>query len=218
MFRMVMQSVLIVFLIGLIVGCTTTETRSVSAQDFMLSMQEDVPEAADLASGDKVEVSVEVDGNMEVSLHRAELNHEGIVTLPLVGDVQIAGMKLADARNLILKTYSAYYVNSPVVMLALMDEEEAGEWGTVTVLGRVNRPGLVLLTSHRGINLSAAVQAVGGFSSSAKTGDIRISRTDEAGKKLQVSVNFEQIGLEGNAEADLSLMAGDIVYVPERIF
>jgi protein involved in polysaccharide export with SLBB domain len=103
-------------------------------------------------------------------------------------------------------------------MVTVLDEGVAGEWGNVTVLGRVNKPGLVALTSHRGINLSAAIQAVGGFSSSAKTSGIRISRTDEDGKKLQVTVDFEQIGLAGNAEADLLLMAGDIIYVPERIF
>ncbi len=218
MFQRVVQGVFIAFFVGVTAGCVSTDTTSVSAQDFALGMLDDIPEATALASGDRIEVSVEVDGAMEVSLHRAELSYEGIVTLPLVGDVNIKDLKLDEARAVITKTYGAYYVNPPVVMVARLDEGEAGEWGNVTVLGRVNQPGLVALTSHRGINLSAAVQAAGGFSSSAKTSGIRISRTDEDGKKLQVLVNFEQIGMAGNAEADLLLMAGDIIYVPERIF
>ena len=218
MFRRVTQRISFVFLLGLLVGCISTDSSSVSTKDFALGVQDGSPEASDLVPGDKIEVSVEVDGAMEISLHQAELNHQGIVTLPLVGDVKIKGLKLDAARKKIAKTYGAYYVNQPVVMVSVLDEGMAGEWGNVTVLGRVNKPGLVALTSYRGINLSAAVQAVGGFSSSAKTSDIRISRTDDLGMKTQVSIDFEQIGLAGNAEADLLLMAGDIIYVPERIF
>lgn len=218
MFRWVKQGLLFAFFIGLVVGCSSTGSSSVSTHDFMRSMQDDVPEASDLGPGDRIEVSVEVDGNMEVSMHRAELNHQGMVTLPLIGDVRIENLKLDEARQAISATYSAYYVNPPVVMIALVDDGEAGAWGNVTVLGRVNQPGLVPLTSPRGINLSAAVQAAGGFSSSAKTSNIRVSRTDELGMKTQVSIDFDQIGLAGNAEADLTLMAGDIIYVPERIF
>jgi hypothetical protein len=84
MFRRVAQGVLLAFFMGLFSGCTTMETTSTSTKDFSLGMLDDVPEANDLVPGDRIEVSVEVDGAMEVSLHRAELNHQGIVTLPLL--------------------------------------------------------------------------------------------------------------------------------------
>lgn len=218
MFRMVKQGVLLALSVMLMYGCATTDATSISTRDFMLSKQNETALAKDLVPGDGIEVSVEVDGSMEVSLHRAELDHQGMVTLPLVGDVNIGGMKLAVARDVIAKTYGAYYVNPPVVMLTLMDVDVVGEWGFVTVLGRVNKPGRIPLQSQKGINLSAAVQMAGGFSTSAKQSDIRISRIDEDGKKLRVSIDFEQIGLAGNADADIMLIDGDIIYVPERIF
>ena len=218
MFRIVVRGILFAFSIGLLSGCITSEPSPASTHGFMLGLQNDALQASSLAPGDRIEVSVEVDGGMEVSMHRAEVNHQGMVTLPLIGDVKVKDLKLDEARKVISKTYGAYYVNPPVVMIALANDDNTGEWGNVTVLGRVNQPGLVPLTSHSGINLSAAVQAAGGFSSSAKTSDIRISRTDEMGMKTQVSVDFKQIGLSGNAKADLLLMAGDIIYVPERIF
>ncbi len=218
MFQRVVLTGLLVSFIGLFLGCVSTESTSVSTQDFMLSMQDDALFISDLVPGDRIEVSVEVDGIMEVSSHRAELNHQGMVTLPLIGDVRIEGLKLDEARNIISKTYGAYYVNPPVVMLAMVNDGDSSEWGSVTVLGRVNQPGLVPVASRRGIPLSAAVQAAGGFSSSAKISDIRISRIDGKGNKIQVSVDFKQIGLAGNSEADLPLKAGDIIYIPERIF
>jgi len=218
MFQRVKHGILLTVFMGLVAGCTTMGSGSATTRGFMFGKQDGSSQARDLIPGDGVEVSVEVDGRMEVSLHRAELNHQGMVTLPLVGDVKIGGMKLAAARDIIAKTYGAYYVNPPVVMLALMDGDIVGEWGFVTVLGRVNKPGRVPLQSQDGINLSAAVQLADGFSTSAKTSDIRISRTDEMGMKTRVSVDFKQIGQAGNADADIMLIDGDIIYVPERIF
>lgn len=217
MFRRIKQYVFLGGCIVLIAGCASLDLETPTS-GFAFGSQQDMTKSRDLAPGDGVEVSVEVDGNMEVSSHRAEINHQGLVTLPLVGDVKIGGMKLSAARDTIAKTYGAYYVNPPVVMLSLLAGGIEGEWGYVTVLGRVNQPGRVPLPSQSGINLSAAVQLAGGFAPSAKTGDIRISRTDELGLTTRISVDFEQIGRAGNADADVLLTDGDIVYVPERIF
>ena len=197
-------------------GCTTTKT---APDGFFETREEDSPaKESKLVAGDSFELSVEVDGNMEVAMHRAKVDSRGMATLPLVGDLKVAGLKLEDVREIIAAKYGGYYVNPPVIILSSIEEDEVSEWGNVTVLGRVNQPGMVALTSARGINLSAAVQQAGGFSASAKTGDIRVSRTDSDGKKIQVSVDFNQIGQQGDIAADLKLMDGDIVYVPERIF
>lgn len=208
----------LILILLLVAGCSTQNPGSGLNSAFLSGPQKERPHASKLATGDSIELSVEVDGNMEIPQHQANLDYQGIATLPLVGDVKIGGMTLDEARSVIAEKYGAYYVNSPVIMLSLANDGDRVEWGNVTVLGRVNRPGLVPLTSYRGINLSAAIQAAGGFAGSAKTSEIRISRVDEKGKKHQVFVDFEQIGQKGNAEADLKLMAGDIVYVPERIF
>jgi len=217
MFKQIGQSILLAACV-VVSGCNTSDMSSTSAQQYNLGSSGGSGEARGLVPGDTIQISVEVDGSMEVSAHQAEINHQGVVTLPLVGDVNINDMKLSAARDVIAKTYRAYYVNPPVVMLELMDGNAIGEWGFVTVLGRVVRPGPVPLPSQKGINLSAAIQAAGGFASSAKTSDIRVSRTDELGLKTRVSVDFEGIGKAGNADADILLIDGDIVHVPERIF
>lgn len=217
--RRVEMCAVLALLMAVCAGCTTTDTTSSATPAVFYDVLPDESVAeSELVSGDSVELSVEVDGNMEVAMHRARVDARGVVTLPLVGEVRVAGMKLEDARKAIFARYGDYYVNPPVIMLATIDENEVHEWGQVTVLGRVNRPGIVPLPSSRGINLSAAIQEAGGFASSAKSTDIRISRTSKTGKKNRVSVNFDEIGLLGKAEADLKLIDGDIVYVPERIF
>lgn len=199
-------------------GCSTSESSNLSRKDFVQSKLFDAPRIKPLAYGDTVELSVEVDGTMEVSLYRAKINNLGYVTLPLIGDVRVAGFRLNEARITIAQAYSEYYVNPPVIMLNLVGDDKVGEWGYVTVLGRVERPGRVAIQSADGIALSEAIHSAGGFAISAKQSDIRVTRPDRYGNKIQTTVNFEQIGLEGNAEADLILKGGDVIYVPERIF
>ena len=211
-------SILFILFFVLLFGCTTSDTTSVEPHELIQSLRGSSVLVNDLVAGDTLELSVEVDGAMEVMQHRAELNHLGMVTLPLVGDVRVGGMKIDAAKRLISKTYSSYYVNQPVVMVALLDDGELGEWGAITVLGKVNSPGRIELRSSNGIKLTEAIQEAGGFSGSAKKSDIRVSRVDSNGKKIRASVNYERIGLDGNSDADIKLIDGDIVYIPERVF
>ena len=203
----------------LLAGCATTGSSSASVRSFMGATPDQQSQSSELSAGNTIEVSIEVDGSMEVISHRAQINQQGMVTLPLVGDVKIDGYTLSKARGIIADTYGAYYVNPPVVMISLLiDPEDGGEWGDVTVTGRVGQPGRVPLRSQNGMNLTEAIQLAGGFAPSAKKSDIHISRTDELGMKTKVVVDYEDIGRGGDASSDIKLIAGDIVYVPERIF
>jgi protein involved in polysaccharide export with SLBB domain len=204
---------------AVLMGCSSrTFPKGVPGSFRRTESAQTSPEKKKLAVGDSFELSVEVDGVMEIPMHQFRVDSRGIATLPLVGEVQLEGSRLEDARKTIADKYGAYYVNRPLIMLSPVVGEQTGEWGQVTVLGRVGRPGIVLLGSNGGISLTAAIQEAGGFSDSAKTSDIRISRTSREGRQSRVSVNFEEIGQMGNADADLQLIDGDIVYVPERIF
>jgi len=205
--------------LALLAGCTVTGSSPASARSFVGTTPDQPSPSSKLSAGNTIEVSVEVDGNMEVMSHRAQINQQGMVTLPLVGDVEISGCTLSKARGVIADTYGAYYVNPPVVMISLLiDPEDGGEWGAVTVTGRVVQPGRIPLRSQHGMNLTEVIQLAGGFSASAKKSGIRISRTDEMGMQTRVTVDFDEIGQKGNTTADIKLIDGDIVYVPQRIF
>lgn len=219
MLKTVFRMSVISLLVWVLAGCNTTKTSTVSTQDFKnATTTKDMSQLTPLIAGNTIEVSVEVDGRMEVARHRAGLSYQGYVTLPLVGDVKVGGLTLAQARGVIAKTYGAYYVSTPVIMLSMLGGANEGEWGYITVMGRIRTPGTVPLSDADGMKLSQAIQAAGGFAASAKQTEIRITRINSSGKKVQVYVNFEAIGQAGHAESDVDLIDGDIVYVPERIF
>lgn len=113
--------------LALLAGCNTSEITPVSAETF--NTEQKTPEnseASKLAAGESVELSVEVDGQMEVAEHRATINEAGMVTLPLVGDVKVGNKSLSDARAEIASTYSSYYVNTPVIMFSRILEDVCG--------------------------------------------------------------------------------------------
>ncbi len=203
----------------LLSGCESTSVTTLDADHFSeTSSGSRSAHFEQLAPGDMIEISVEVDGRQEVPSFQADVNHLGFVTLPLIGDVHVGGVGVDIARSVIARQYAAYYVSTPVIMIARVDEDRANEWGQVSIMGRVKNPGPVPLPSSTGIKLSAAIQAAGGFAPSAKKSEIRISRLSAGGKKVQVYVNYDDIGKAGDATADLNLLDGDIVYIPERVF
>ena len=218
MFRsVVIYAFFITFMTG-VVGCSTGDSF-VDASDFTQRTRNTAPtKAVKLEPGDSIEISVEVDGRMEVPPHRASINYKGVATLPILGDVKVGGLKIDIARAVITKRYGSLFVSKPVVTMDLVNDDGVAEWGQVRVMGRVNSPGTIPLTASTGINLSTAIQEAGGFATSAKTTEIKVTRTTGSGKKLSVLVNFNEIGEKGNAEADIKLLDGDIVFIPERIF
>ena len=200
-------------------GCETTDSVSVKLEDFnQLSPGAGLKESVTLAAGDVLLLSVEVDGRMEYTSHRAVVNLTGFVSLPLVGDVAVNGLTLEQARHKIIGRYSKYYVSPPLVMLSVSSVGGTSEWGSVSVLGQVGSPGSVSLSSGAGIRLSEAIQQAGGFSSSAKKSAVRVTRNAETGEKKHVVIDYNEIGQQGNADADLMLIDGDIIYVPQRVW
>jgi polysaccharide export outer membrane protein len=219
MIRSLVFSILSLILLIFTSGCATTDATLVQPQDFQAASALMASQStAVLTVGNMIEISVEVDGRSEVPVQQATINRNGFVTLPLIGDVYVSGMDVNAARSAISKRYSSLYVSPPVIMLSLVSEDNMSEWGQVSVMGRVENPGPVPVPSGAGIKLSAAIQAAGGFAPSAKTSEIQVTRLDKRGRRLRVIINFDEIGASGNAGADLNLMDGDIVNIPERLW
>lgn len=97
------------------------------------------------------------------------------------------------------------------------DASVADEWGFVTVVGKVGQPGRIEIRSYKGMRLSSVLNESGGFAPNAKLSDIKITRTGKDGRKIQVAINYNDIVQDENSRSNLTLIDGDIVYVPERI-
>ena len=134
--------------------------------------------------------------------------------LPLVGTVQAVGLTLDDMGQLLAQLYRNYFVDPRIsVDFSADDRQGLKPWGAVTVLGRVKQPGVIALPPTRRLSVVAAIQAAGGFDTSADQANIRITSPDAGVRR----VNLRHMGRRGAPE-EVDLVDGDIVFVPESIF
>jgi protein involved in polysaccharide export with SLBB domain len=197
-------------------GCQSTghvprdgdETRSPDASNAV--------SGAELRPGLTMNVQVLVTGQKEVDEKNRRISESGLITLPYVGDVHVAGVTVAEAQAVLRAAYGRFFVDPQVIVECLMESGDTAvsPWGHVTVLGRVKKPGHVNMPPTRELTVSRAIQLAGGLDTSARSNAIRVTRTRGDGTE-HFEVNLDRIGARGKSNDDIQLVPGDAVYVPE---
>jgi polysaccharide biosynthesis/export protein len=154
-----------------------------------------------LGPGDKLRVEVYHEPQLSQSL---QVRPDGMITLPLVGDIQAAGRSAAELREALTIAFSEYLTN-PVVT-AIVQEAVANQ---VYVIGEVTNPGVQTLLGP--ITVLQALAQAGGLREFANQRNIRILRTTGNGVET-LTFNYRD-AVNGRAEPIL-LRPGDTVVVP----
>ena len=130
---------------------------------------------------------------------------DGMVSVPLLGDVQASGMtplQLADQISTKLKKY----IQDPNVSVVLTQINSK----KVYLLGEVAKKGPMEMTP--GMTLLEAISSAGGLTDYANTKKMYILR-DDAGKHEKIPVHYKE-ALKGDSELNLVLKSGDTIVVP----
>lgn len=146
------------------------------------------------------------------------VDQNGDITLPLLLQEPVAcdGLTLESLKQKLVKAYSTYYRQPMVtVTFAPYDGKGVSPWGTVTVLGEVGRPGPVNMPATMDLTVTKVLQEAGGCKQFADKTAIRVTRCDKDGNQTRTYVNLNEIGKDGRVDKDMSLRAGDVVWVPE---
>lgn len=131
---------------------------------------------------------------------------DGKITLPLLNDVQAAGltpMELADTIRDLLKKY----ITSPQVSVTVSEINSR----RVYVTGEVARAGAYPLLP--GMTVLQALSSGGGFTQFARTKNIYILRT-ENGKQVKYPFNYKEAISGKKPEQNILLQPGDVIVVP----
>lgn len=147
-----------------------------------------------------------------------QVDQNGDITLPhlLSSPVACDGLTLDALKQKLVKAYADFYKQPQItVTFAPYDGKGVSPWGTVTVLGEVASPGPVNMPSTMDLTVTKVLQAAGGLRPFANKSKIKVSRRDKDGKMTTYTVDLIEIGEKGMREKDISLCAGDVVWVPE---
>ena len=129
---------------------------------------------------------------------------DGMVTVPLIGDVEAGGSSTADLAATI-QDRLAQYVNSPSVTVGLT----AGQSAQLFVVGKVSRPGAYPL--DKPTTFLQALALAGGFVEFAKTDRVLVYRSGDAAVD---AVNYKKLENGSDPAQNIPLYAGDTLLVP----
>jgi protein involved in polysaccharide export with SLBB domain len=162
---------------------------------------------SNLGPGDTFEVSVYGEEDLSGKYRVAE---DGAINFPLIGRVEVAGRGPGEIALAIQNALrDRQLLRDPHVSVFLLEQISS----QISVVGAVTKPGSFALT--REMTIVQAISAAGGLTPIA-SGDNTIVTRKANGQLKRFKVPVDAI-TEGRA-TDFALEAGDIVFVPERIF
>ena len=156
-----------------------------------------------LGPGDLLEISVWKD---EALSRQVLVPPDGVISFPLVGDIQVKDLTVPGLRDLVRKRLAEYVPDAPVtVMLLQVNSLKA------YVIGKVNKPG------QFPINLDTTVMQIlamaGGLNPFASSSKILILR-NENGKTVKIPFNYKEVEKGKQLGQNIVLKRGDVVVVP----
>ena len=131
---------------------------------------------------------------------------DGKISLPLVNDVQAAGLTPMELRDQIASRL-AEYMPSPEVSVIVREVNSL----KVSVVGQVRTPGRYSIRTPTSV--LEAIALAGGFNEFAKTDRILILRSN-GGTTQRISFSYDNAASRSGEQKDVLLERGDVVVVP----
>ncbi|MBI1911413.1 MAG: polysaccharide biosynthesis/export family protein [Deltaproteobacteria bacterium] len=177
----------------------------------------DKPATKTAAVAQDPEYLIGIEDVLEISVWRnAELSKtvvvrpDGMISLPLVGDMKAAGLTPSQLRDSIIESLKEY--QETVVASVIVQEVKSYR---IYVLGEVINPGSY--TVMRKTTLLQAIALAGGFNPFASKNKLILIREklDKSAKPERISVRFDDIiDTDSKTDRNLVLKPGDTIFVP----
>jgi len=165
-----------------------------------------------IGPGDELQVFVWKNPDLSVTL---PVRPDGKISTPLVADIQAQG-KTPTALAADLRTALGKYVQDPVVTVLVRTVATAtGSAASIRVIGAAATPKSV--PYRAGMTVLDVMIDVGGLNTYAAGNDAQIIRTQN-GVSRGIPVHLADLMKSGDLKANVQLMPGDVVRIPERWF
>jgi polysaccharide biosynthesis/export protein len=163
-----------------------------------------------IGSGDQLNIFVwrnpEVSGSFLV-------RPDGMITTSLVEDIKVAGKTPTELARSIEKILSTY-LRDPIVTVTV--ENFVGPFSEqVRVIGEAAQPRAINYTQHMTL-LDVMIQ-VGGLTEFADGNDAVLVRIEQ-GQQKQYTVMIDKLLKDGEISANVDMLPGDIIIIPEAWF
>jgi polysaccharide export outer membrane protein len=163
-----------------------------------------VTEIITLREGDVLKISFPGSANLNTT---QPIRRDGMISMPLVGEVKAAGKNPAELEKDLMDLYSTQLVSKQVTV------EVQSSLFPVYVTGSVLHPGRIM--SDHPITALEAVMEAGGFDyAKANMKGVEVIR-QEGDHSRKFTLNLK-LAMEGKTGEPFYLKPADIIYVPEK--
>ncbi len=149
---------------------------------------------------------IDVWQNEKLQLPDIPVRPDGKITVPLLDDVQAAGLTTDELKTVLTQKLSEFIQSPTVTVVVLMPLSKRAY-----VLGEVRSAGPISLGAD--MSVLDAITAAGGFTPFAKKSSVRVLRRVD-GKELDYTFNYDAFVAGRAPGTNVLLHPGDTVLVP----
>ena len=205
--RMQFWTVLILLSLALPIGAQESATKPQAHDAPAASDAVKKPATADpnyvIGSEDVLDVSVWKEPDLSRTV---PVRPDGKISLPLLNDVQAAGLTPLQLAAAITTSLNKFVTNPQVTVIISQINSQR-----FYLLGEVTRPGAYSLIP--GMTVLQALSNAGGFTPYANSKKIYLLR-EENGKQQKLSFNYKDVIAGKRTEQNIVLKTGDTIIVP----
>jgi polysaccharide export outer membrane protein len=174
------------------------------ASDLPTATQLHATSSSQMVLGPSDVIHISVWKNSDLS-QTVTVGPDGFVSLPLVGNVEVAGLTSDQLGQMIASRLTTYVV-SPQVTVSIVEIRSR----QVYVLGQVSKPGGFPLIAP--IHVLQLIAQAGGLTTYANRKGIVVLRSEQ-GSIRKIPFNYNNV-VRGEGKQNIVLQPGDTVYVP----
>jgi polysaccharide export outer membrane protein len=193
--------VLLLALMALTPACATTH----GPYDYT---SEPDPRKGEFILGPSDALKITVWRNLELSTD-VIVRPDGTISLPLIGDLPAAGRTSIQVKDEIVKRLHAYIKDESAIVTVAVTAINSYRF---VVSGNVEHPGAYAANHY--VTVMEAIALAGGPNRFADAGGTVIIRTNAAGATRRVPVDYNGVLSGSRSNENLSVLAGDTIYVP----
>jgi len=156
-----------------------------------------------LGPGDVLEISVWKDEELS---RQIIVPPDGIMSFPLIGDIDVRELSVPELRDIVSKKLSEYVTGAEVTVMLLSANSLRAY-----VVGKVNSPGQFPITMQT--NVMQLIAMAGDLNTFASSGSILILRR-EKDVTQSFPFDYDEVKKGKELEQNIILRRGDIVVVP----
>lgn len=192
-------------------GCAGSATQQLPSASFV-AMQEGPSEEYIIGPLDELTVFVWRNPELGASV---QVRPDGRITTPLITDMPAVG-KTPTMLAEDIKLQLSQYIQDPLVSVII--NKFAGTFSQqVRIVGATEKPASIPYRAN--MTLLDAMIAVGGLSEFAAGNKAKLIRFDKAsGKQKEYAVKLGDLLKDGDSRANVMLMPGDVIIIPESMF